>query len=70
VVLVKPQFEVGRDKVGKGGIVRDEQARADAVAAVGEAARQLGLTVLAETRSPITGQKGNVEFLLHLRARA
>jgi 23S rRNA (cytidine1920-2'-O)/16S rRNA (cytidine1409-2'-O)-methyltransferase len=68
VVLVKPQFEVGRDKVGKGGIVRDEQARADAVAAVGEAARQLGLTVLAETRSPITGQKGNVEFLLHLRA--
>jgi 23S rRNA (cytidine1920-2'-O)/16S rRNA (cytidine1409-2'-O)-methyltransferase len=67
VPLVKPQFEVGRARVGKGGIVRDEQARAEAVAAVAEAARGLGLAVLGETTSPITGQKGNVEFLLHLR---
>jgi 23S rRNA (cytidine1920-2'-O)/16S rRNA (cytidine1409-2'-O)-methyltransferase len=68
VALVKPQFEVGRGNVGKGGIVRDERARADAVSAVAEAARRLGLHVLGETPSPITGQKGNVEFLLYLRA--
>ena len=67
VALVKPQFEVGRGKVGKGGIVRDEADRRLAVAAVAEAARALGFAVLGETPSPITGGKGNVEFLLHLR---
>jgi len=67
VVLVKPQFEAGRDKVGKGGIVRDEAARRQAVADVAGAARALGWSVLGETTSPITGGKGNVEFLLHLR---
>jgi len=68
VALVKPQFEVGRADVGKGGIVRDEAARAQAVADVAAAARGLGFAVLGETTSPITGGKGNVEFLLHLRA--
>jgi 23S rRNA (cytidine1920-2'-O)/16S rRNA (cytidine1409-2'-O)-methyltransferase len=68
VTLVKPQFEVGRGNVGKGGIVRDEGARAEAVAAVAAAAAGLGFTVLGQTTSPITGGKGNVEFLLHLRA--
>ena len=68
VTLVKPQFEVGRGHVGKGGIVRDEAARAQAVVAVAEAARGLGFAVLGQTTSPITGGKGNVEFLLHLRA--
>jgi 23S rRNA (cytidine1920-2'-O)/16S rRNA (cytidine1409-2'-O)-methyltransferase len=67
VVLVKPQFEVGREKVGKGGIVRDEDDRRQAVAAVAVAAQALGFAVLGETTSPITGGKGNVEFLLHLR---
>ncbi len=67
VPLVKPQFEVGRDKVGKGGIVRDEADRRQAVAEVAEAARALGFAVVGETTSPITGGKGNVEFLLHLR---
>ena len=67
VVLVKPQFEVGRDKVGKGGIVRDEADRAQAVVDVAAAARALGFAVMGETTSPITGGKGNVEFLLHLR---
>jgi 23S rRNA (cytidine1920-2'-O)/16S rRNA (cytidine1409-2'-O)-methyltransferase len=67
VALVKPQFEVGKGNVGKGGIVRDEAARARAVAEVAEAARGLGFTVLGETTSPITGGKGNVEFLLYLR---
>ena len=68
VTLVKPQFEVGRGNVGKGGIVRDEAARAGAVAAVSATARGLGFTVAGQTTSPITGGKGNVEFLLHLRA--
>jgi 23S rRNA (cytidine1920-2'-O)/16S rRNA (cytidine1409-2'-O)-methyltransferase len=67
VPLVKPQFEVGRDKIGKGGIVRDEADRRQAVADVAEAARALGFAVVGETTSPITGGKGNVEFLLHLR---
>jgi 23S rRNA (cytidine1920-2'-O)/16S rRNA (cytidine1409-2'-O)-methyltransferase len=67
VALVKPQFEVGRADVGKGGIVRDEVARARALVEVATAARQLGYTVMADTTSPITGGKGNVEFLLHLR---
>jgi 23S rRNA (cytidine1920-2'-O)/16S rRNA (cytidine1409-2'-O)-methyltransferase len=67
VVLVKPQFEVGRDKVGKGGIVRDEADRRQSVADVADAARALGFAVLGETTSPITGGKGNVELLLHLR---
>jgi 23S rRNA (cytidine1920-2'-O)/16S rRNA (cytidine1409-2'-O)-methyltransferase len=67
VALVKPQFEVGRDKVGKGGIVRDEGDRRHAVADVVGAARALGFAVMGETTSPITGGKGNVEFLVHLR---
>jgi 23S rRNA (cytidine1920-2'-O)/16S rRNA (cytidine1409-2'-O)-methyltransferase len=68
VTLVKPQFEVGRGNVGKGGIVRDEAARARALADVAATAQALGFAVLGETTSPITGGKGNVEFLLHLRA--
>jgi 23S rRNA (cytidine1920-2'-O)/16S rRNA (cytidine1409-2'-O)-methyltransferase len=67
VALVKPQFEVGKGKVGKGGIVRDEEQRRQAVADVAAAARELGWTVLGETPSPVLGGKGNVEFLLHLR---
>ena len=67
VTLVKPQFEVGRAKVGKGGIVRDETDRQHALDEVKAAAREQGYEVLGETTSPITGGKGNVEFLLHLR---
>jgi len=67
VALVKPQFEVGRADVGKGGIVRDEAARARALADVAATAKTLGYAVLADTVSPITGGKGNVELLLHLR---
>jgi 23S rRNA (cytidine1920-2'-O)/16S rRNA (cytidine1409-2'-O)-methyltransferase len=66
VALVKPQFEVGRAHVGKGGIVRDEAARAQALVDVRAAALALGYAALGETASPITGGKGNVEFLLHL----
>ncbi len=67
VTLVKPQFEVGRADVGKGGIVRDEAARARALAEVRQATGALGYTVGPDTVSPITGGKGNIEFLLFLR---
>jgi 23S rRNA (cytidine1920-2'-O)/16S rRNA (cytidine1409-2'-O)-methyltransferase len=65
VVLVKPQFEVGRERVGKGGIVREEQAQRDAVAKVCEAVEQLGGSNLEVMESPILGMEGNREFLLH-----
>jgi 23S rRNA (cytidine1920-2'-O)/16S rRNA (cytidine1409-2'-O)-methyltransferase len=61
--LVKPQFEVGRERIGKGGIVRDPQARADALQGVLDTARELGLKCLGTIESPITGTEGNVEFL-------
>jgi 23S rRNA (cytidine1920-2'-O)/16S rRNA (cytidine1409-2'-O)-methyltransferase len=70
VALVKPQFEVGRPDVGKGGIVRDEAARARALDEVRAAAVALGYEARGDTVSPITGGKGNVEFLIHLRAPA
>jgi len=70
IALVKPQFEVGRADVGKGGIVRDDAARARALAEVRAAAAALGYEVGDDTVSPITGGKGNVEFLLALRAPA
>ena len=70
VTLVKPQFEVGRAHIGKGGIVRDEAARARSLAEIEAAAGGLGYQVLGRTTSPITGGKGNVEFLLHLQAPA
>jgi 23S rRNA (cytidine1920-2'-O)/16S rRNA (cytidine1409-2'-O)-methyltransferase len=70
IALVKPQFEVGRALVGKGGIVRDEAARAQALVDVAAAAAALGYVVIADTTSPITGGKGNVELLLHLRTPA
>jgi 23S rRNA (cytidine1920-2'-O)/16S rRNA (cytidine1409-2'-O)-methyltransferase len=70
VALVKPQFEVGRAHVGKGGIVRDEAARAQSLVDVRAAAVALGFAALGDTTSPITGGKGNVEFLLHLTTPA
>ncbi len=70
IALVKPQFEVGRANIGKGGIVRDEVARARALAEIEAAASSLGYDVLGRTTSPITGGKGNIEFLLYLRAPA
>jgi 23S rRNA (cytidine1920-2'-O)/16S rRNA (cytidine1409-2'-O)-methyltransferase len=68
VLLVKPQFEAGREEVGKGGIVVDSAVHARVVADVIADAERLGLTCVAETPSPIEGMEGNREFLLHLRA--
>jgi 23S rRNA (cytidine1920-2'-O)/16S rRNA (cytidine1409-2'-O)-methyltransferase len=64
IALVKPQFEVGRDRVGKGGLVKDEAARAEALADVAAWLESLGWRVLATADSPITGGDGNREFLL------
>jgi 23S rRNA (cytidine1920-2'-O)/16S rRNA (cytidine1409-2'-O)-methyltransferase len=65
VVLVKPQFEAGRELVGKGGIVRDESAQRAAVARVETAVVELGCTHTEWIESPILGGEGNREFLLH-----
>ena len=63
VTLVKPQFEVGREEVGGGGIVRDPSKRLRALEQVNSAARGLGLEVVGVIQSPIEGAEGNVEFL-------
>jgi 23S rRNA (cytidine1920-2'-O)/16S rRNA (cytidine1409-2'-O)-methyltransferase len=66
LVLVKPQFEVGRGRVGKGGVVRDAAFRAQAVRDVRAAAEALGLVVAGEAESRLPGPKGNREVFLHL----
>jgi len=68
LALVKPQFEVGKGRVGKGGVVRDPILRQEAVAKVAQAARTLGLQVSPPFPSPLTGPKGNQEYFLYLIA--
>jgi len=70
VVLVKPQFEAGREAVGKGGIVRDEATQIAAVAKVETALRDLGCAGTEWIESPILGGEGNREFLLHAKFAA
>ena len=70
LLLVKPQFEAGRDEVGKGGVVRDPAVRAAAVRQVADAAAALGWGTAAVTVSPLPGPSGNVEFFLSLRRDA
>ncbi len=67
VCLIKPQFEVGKSGLGKGGIVKDEKARKNAVTKVSDFAKELGFEVVSVIRSPILGGDGNVEYLAHLR---
>jgi 23S rRNA (cytidine1920-2'-O)/16S rRNA (cytidine1409-2'-O)-methyltransferase len=67
--MVKPQFEVGRDRLGAGGVVRDPQHRADAVVKVARVAAELGRPAHGVVRSPLPGPSGNVEFFLWLRTR-
>ncbi|MBF4163822.1 TlyA family RNA methyltransferase [Nocardioides acrostichi] len=66
-LMVKPQFEVGKQRVGKGGVVRDPGLRAEAVLEVMAAARQRGWGAVAATTSPLPGPSGNVEFFVWLR---
>lgn len=68
LLLVKPQFEVGKGEVGKGGVVRDDAKRRSALEAVKAAAVELGFAVTGEVESPIEGPAGNREWLLALRA--
>ncbi len=67
LALVKPQFEVGKGEVGKGGIVREEEKRLKAVSAVREDLEKLGLQTVGIFQSPVHGQKGNVEYFLYMK---
>lgn len=66
ILLIKPQFEVGRQRLGKGGVVRDPQLRQEAVDQVQAQARSLGWQPQGVIPSPILGPKGNQEFLLYM----
>jgi 23S rRNA (cytidine1920-2'-O)/16S rRNA (cytidine1409-2'-O)-methyltransferase len=66
LVMVKPQFEAGRDRVGKGGVVRDPAVRRDALLSVASCARSLGASVLGFASSGLPGPKGNRETFLWL----
>ncbi len=66
LALIKPQFEVGRGRVGKGGVVRDPEAHRRVVASLSDFFAETGLTILSHMASPILGPKGNREFMIHL----
>ena len=68
--MVKPQFEVGREKLGAGGVVRDPALRKAAVIDVADSAYDLGLGILGIAASPLPGPAGNVEYFLWLRRGA
>lgn len=70
VALVKPQFEAGREDVGRGGLVKDSAIHIRVVEEVSAAAAEVGLSRYGVVESPITGAEGNKEFLMHLRAGA
>ena len=70
LVMVKPQFEVGREKLGAGGVVRDSQLRKQAIVDVANSAFELGLGCLGVCASPLPGPAGNVEYFLWLKAGA
>ncbi|MFC4356179.1 TlyA family RNA methyltransferase [Chryseomicrobium palamuruense] len=70
MALVKPQFEAGKERVGKKGIVRDPKVHEDVLAQVKDYANAAGFKLLGATFSPITGGEGNIEFLFHLKKTA
>jgi 23S rRNA (cytidine1920-2'-O)/16S rRNA (cytidine1409-2'-O)-methyltransferase len=70
VLMVKPQFEVGKERLGKGGVVRDPELRADAVRGVAAKAAELGWGVEGVAASPLPGPSGNVEYFLWIRRSA
>ncbi|MEE1781652.1 TlyA family RNA methyltransferase [Streptomyces sp. SP17BM10] len=70
VLMVKPQFEIGKERLGSGGVVRSPQLRAEMVRQVAAQAWQLGLGVRAVTASPLPGPSGNVEYFLWMRRDA
>lgn len=70
IALIKPQFEVGKGFVGKGGVVRDPELHEQVVDRIKDLASELGCQVLGLCESPILGPKGNREFLIHLRTES
>ncbi len=66
IALIKPQFEVGKGEVGKGGVVRDTKKHREVVSGISLFAKEIGFTISGLTKSPILGPKGNVEFLIYL----
>jgi 23S rRNA (cytidine1920-2'-O)/16S rRNA (cytidine1409-2'-O)-methyltransferase len=70
LVMVKPQFEVGRERLGAGGVVREPSLRSEAVRTIAERAAKLGWGTAGVTASPLPGPAGNVEYFLWLRADA
>ncbi|MDH4158751.1 MAG: TlyA family RNA methyltransferase [Actinomycetota bacterium] len=70
VLMVKPQFEVGRERLGPGGVVKDPSLRAESVRRIAERAAELGLGVRGVTASPLPGPAGNVEYFVWLQAGA
>jgi 23S rRNA (cytidine1920-2'-O)/16S rRNA (cytidine1409-2'-O)-methyltransferase len=70
VALVKPQFEAGKENVGKNGIVRDPRIHREVVLAISQFAASLGFVLKGLSYSPITGGEGNIEFLLYLHKAA
>lgn len=67
VCLIKPQFEAGRDKVGKNGVVREPKVHREVIAKIVDYADSIGFTVLHLEFSPIKGPEGNIEYLIHLK---
>jgi 23S rRNA (cytidine1920-2'-O)/16S rRNA (cytidine1409-2'-O)-methyltransferase len=67
LALLKPQFEIGKGKLGRGGVIRDQQVRLDTVARVRRDLEAQGWLWLEEMTSPIAGQKGNIEYFIRLR---
>ena len=66
VALIKPQFEAGREKVGKKGVVRDKRTHMEVIAMVIQYALSIGFSILNLEFSPIKGPEGNIEYLIHL----
>jgi 23S rRNA (cytidine1920-2'-O)/16S rRNA (cytidine1409-2'-O)-methyltransferase len=66
IALIKPQFEVGKGKVGKGGVVRSSAEHLRVIEEIKQSATSVGFTVQDVTESPLLGPKGNKEFLIHL----
>ena len=67
VCLIKPQFEAGKEKVGKKGVVRDKSVHLEVIEKVISFAKEIGFQVLNLEFSPIKGPEGNIEYLVHLR---
>lgn len=70
ISLIKPQFEVGKEKLGKGGVVREKKLHAEVVGEIIDFCRSIDLEIIDLTYSPVKGPAGNIEFLIHLRLRS